>query len=70
MIRPRRASVITALTLLGWTSTASAECAWVLWRQSVVLQNTMRPARSLFPLVSSPSPTLGFAATLAVANRP
>ena len=31
MMRPRRASVIAALSLLAWTATASAECAWVLW---------------------------------------
>jgi hypothetical protein len=30
MNRPLRISVITALSLLAWTATASAECAWVL----------------------------------------
>ena len=33
MMRLRRASVITALSLLAWAATASAECAWVLWTQ-------------------------------------
>ena len=32
MKRLRRASVIAALSLLAWALTASAECAWVLWR--------------------------------------
>jgi hypothetical protein len=32
-MRLRRVSVIAALSLLVWTATASAECAWVLWRQ-------------------------------------
>ena len=31
MKRLRPASVIAALSLLAWTATASAECAWVLW---------------------------------------
>jgi len=30
MMRLRRASVIAMLSLLAWTTTASAECAWVL----------------------------------------
>ena len=32
IIRLRRASVIATLSLLAWTATVSAECAWVLWR--------------------------------------
>jgi len=35
MMRLRRASVIAALSLLAWAATASAECAWVLWQQSL-----------------------------------
>jgi hypothetical protein len=31
MMRLRRASVITALSLLASAATAYAECAWVLW---------------------------------------
>src|SRR5712664_2973032 len=33
MMRLRRASVIATFSLLTWTATASAECAWVLWEQ-------------------------------------
>jgi len=35
MTRLRRASVIAALSLLASAATASAEGAWVLWRQSI-----------------------------------
>jgi len=35
MMRPRRASVINALSLLVWAATDSAECAWVMWKQTV-----------------------------------
>ncbi len=34
-MRLRRVSVIAALSLLTWTATASAECAWVLWEDTV-----------------------------------
>src|SRR5262245_46812496 len=34
MMRPRRFSVIAALSLLAWTATASAECAWALWQKT------------------------------------
>jgi len=30
----RRASMIAALSLLGFAATASAECKWVLWTQT------------------------------------
>ena len=32
MMRLRRASAIATLSLLAWSATAYAECAWVLWR--------------------------------------
>ena len=35
MMRLRRASAIATLSLLAWTTTASAECAWVLWLSRV-----------------------------------
>ena len=31
MTRLRRASVVVGLSLLCWTATTSAECAWMLW---------------------------------------
>ena len=31
MIRVRRASMISTLTLLAWAASASAECAFVMW---------------------------------------
>jgi len=34
MMRLRRASVIATLSLLAWTATASAECAWVFWQKT------------------------------------
>jgi len=36
MMRPRRATVIAALSSLAWAATASAECAWVLGHQGTV----------------------------------
>jgi hypothetical protein len=35
MMRLRRASVIAALSLLASAATASAECAWVLWEDTM-----------------------------------
>jgi len=32
-MRLRRSSVIAALSLVAWAATASAECAWALWKQ-------------------------------------
>jgi hypothetical protein len=33
MMRLRRASVIAGLSLLCWTATSYAECAWVFWQE-------------------------------------
>ena len=38
MMRPRRASVIAALLLLTSAAMAYAECAWVLWRDTLPTQ--------------------------------
>jgi len=34
MMRLRRASAISVLSLLAWAATASAECAWVFWLEA------------------------------------
>jgi hypothetical protein len=31
MIRVRRASMISTLTMLAWAASATAECAFVMW---------------------------------------
>jgi hypothetical protein len=36
MMRLGRGSGIVALSLLAWAATASAECAWVLWGDSMI----------------------------------
>jgi hypothetical protein len=33
MMRLRRPSAIAAPSLVAWAATASAECAWILWKQ-------------------------------------
>jgi hypothetical protein len=35
MMRLRRASVIATLSLLAWAATASADCSWIMWSQSI-----------------------------------
>lgn len=37
--RARRASLVVALCLLISAATTSAECAWVLWKQSTTLKD-------------------------------
>ncbi len=34
-MQPRRVSLIAALPLLAWATTASADWAWILWSQGV-----------------------------------
>jgi len=46
MMRMRRASVITMLSLLCWTAPASAECAWVLWEQGLLITPSSDGPRS------------------------
>ena len=53
MMRLRRASVIVAFSLLTSTATAYAECAWVLWGNTAVLDGP----KSL----ASVDPTVGYA---------
>ena len=48
MMRLRRSSVIAALSLVAWAATASAECAWVLWKQfEVKTPAPMEPSGSI-----------------------
>jgi hypothetical protein len=37
-MRLRRASAIVTMSLLAWAATASAECAWVLWRETTTFE--------------------------------
>ncbi len=46
MMRLRRAGVIVTLSLLAWTATASAECAWVLWEHRVTPSKEGSPTDS------------------------
>jgi hypothetical protein len=52
MMRLRRASAIATLVLLAWATTASAECAWVLWGayedpRALVAARQYRPLKAL-----------------------
>jgi len=47
MMRPRRASMISPLSLLAWAATACAECAWVLWVRAAVADGNGGSNRSL-----------------------
>jgi len=49
MMRPPRAAVIAALSLLASTATASAECAWVLWQETHT--DPIAPGRAQDPVV-------------------
>jgi len=46
MMRPRRASVIATLSLLAWATTASAECAWVMWANTWHIPSGSLPPES------------------------
>src|SRR5262245_27671177 len=46
MMRRRRASMISPLSLLAWAATACAECAWVLWVRAAVADGNRRPNRA------------------------
>ena len=39
----RRASLLGALSLLAWTATASAECAWVAWQEWTIIGKSAAP---------------------------
>ncbi len=55
----RAIMVLTLSLIVGWASTAAAECAWVLWAQ-VTVQNPKLPSRaSIVWTVESGYPTHG-----------
>jgi hypothetical protein len=41
--------LLFALCVLAWTATASAECAWVIWRNSVALSPGSNGKDNWFP---------------------
>ncbi len=47
MMRMLRASVIATLSLLAWATTASSECAWLMWLN--VLYGSGKPGWTMQP---------------------
>ena len=45
----RSATLLLALSLLAWSTTAHAECAWVLWEHRVTPSTSGAPAEAWLP---------------------
>ena len=47
MFRFLRGALLVTVSLLAWAATASAECAWVFWKQTVNIGVTAAPPGQL-----------------------